>query len=108
MTIVDGVGDWDRLFVPTVVARLVAAEQKYRGATGIERVEDAVRAARMLNSQFTHVAVARGLDAGRVRHFENRPGGLQQAYAKVDALLLGGCKGVPPIAKLFGELNFPG
>jgi hypothetical protein len=64
------VGDWKVLFVPSLVASLVAANQKNCHATGVKGEEDTSGIASKLHPQFLHLGERRNLkriDVGRAK-----------------------------------------
>jgi hypothetical protein len=77
--VVKAISDWDIDLVPAVVAGLVPANQQYGATTWIERIQQSVRTALVLNSQFAHVLVLRTPDTRAVRKSEVRTSFFQEA-----------------------------
>lgn len=57
MLVVEHVGLGDEILVPTVLTRLVAAEQKNRATARVKREEHALGPSRMLHTKFLHTRV---------------------------------------------------
>ena len=76
--------------VPSRIACLVSTDKKYTGTPRIERIEDPVGSAFMLNAQFTHIRESRVPNSIRVGPSECRALFFKQAHSKIDAVLLVG------------------
>jgi hypothetical protein len=107
VSVVDGICKWYGVLIPAIVAGLVTAYQQYCCPTWVERIQDAVRPAFMLNPQLAHMRVARRLNPGTMGHSQRWASLLQEADTEVDTLLLDGGQTIPPSAEFIGELNFP-
>jgi hypothetical protein len=107
VSVVDGICKWYGVLIPAIVAGLVTAYQQYYCPTWVERIQDAVRPAFMLNPQLAHVRVALRLNPGTMGHSQRWASLLQEADTEVDTLLLDGGQTIPPSAEFIGELNFP-
>lgn len=105
MCFVDSIRHWDELFVPSVLSRFVSTDQQEGNAAWIEGVQDTIRTALVLNSQFSHVAEGRALDTGAVRMRECRSFFLQQSHYACDGILLSFIEGLPPGFEFVGELD---
>lgn len=105
MLIVQPVRDGDNHVVPSVVARLVAADERQRNPARVKRIQHPIRAPAVLNAQLAHVLVLRLSDAGAI--WEPQPHGflLQQLHASAYILLLLRRHAAPPIAEFIGDFG---
>lgn len=62
MFIVKTVSSWNELLVPAIVSTLISSDKENCGPSRIERVKYPIWITRVLNPQFPHVLMARGLD----------------------------------------------
>jgi hypothetical protein len=105
---INRVGLRHELFVPTAVSRLVTADQKDAHTARVKGIENAIRAALVLDSQLAHVRILGaanrvGLWAGQ-RWAEL----FQDINAIGNAVLLVDRQPAPPLAELVREFDFPG
>ncbi len=61
----------------------------------------------MLDSELTHVPVARCFDSGGMGHLQCRSSLGKQSDGKIDAFLLSSIEPVPPLSEFVRELDFP-
>jgi hypothetical protein len=105
VAVVDPVSLGYKHLVPSVVARLVSADQENGCPSKIESIQDAIRPALMLYSQFPHMWVPRQCHAGAIRVLERHAIIFEQLHIRSDAFLLIGREPTPPFAELVGELD---
>ena len=101
--VVNAVRERNVEFVPPVLTRLVSADQEDSAAKGIKRVEDSVRAARVLNTKLAHVGMPGSDDTRGVRRAEGHALRLKQDDGGANGFLFFGREGVPPVFKFLGE-----
>jgi hypothetical protein len=107
MFIVQPVRDGNVLFIPSLIPSLIPSDEKDRGAPRVERIEDSIGLACMLNPEFSHVTVPRSLDTGTVRETERR----SILFEQPTVAAISSCSAhsrLPPLAKFIGVFNFPG
>ena len=95
------------LLVPSVLTRLVPADQQDFRAPGIESVEHSVGSALMLDAQFTHSAMPGLFDSRAVGMVERHAALLEQSDSERDRVLLVFRETVPPRFELVGVLERP-
>ena len=105
MGVVDSVGMGDVLLVKAAVANLAAPDEQDRRSSWVERVEDSIRVASVLDAELAHVAVLGSTDVRRVRRAEGDALRLEQAHVGGDALLLVLRKSLPPSLKFVGVFH---
>src|SRR5579885_3705267 len=62
MPVIEAVRDWNKFFIPAIIASLVAANQQDGAAAGVERKQHTIRPPRMLNPKLLHVRVPRRMN----------------------------------------------
>jgi hypothetical protein len=87
MLVIEAVGFRNVLLVPPIFSALVAAQEKHGGATRIKGIQDAIRSALMLDSQFSHVPMTRTRDARRMRKGKRRAVFDEEVHDPTDAHL---------------------
>jgi hypothetical protein len=100
--VVESVGDGDVHVVPTVIARLVPADQQNGGPPWVECIERAQWPSIVLGSQLSHLRVLRAEDLAAVREPQCRSALFQKAHGCRHRLLLLFGQFRPPVAKLSG------
>src|SRR5690349_21602859 len=83
MLVVEAVRDWNKFFIPAIIARLVAANQQNGATTWVECKEHAIGPARMLNPKFLHVGVPRRMNQIGVWPRKAWPEFLEQDHFRV-------------------------
>jgi hypothetical protein len=56
MPVIEGICNRNKFFIPTVISRLVTADQQDRTTAGVKSKEHPIRLSRMLYSKFFHVS----------------------------------------------------
>src|SRR5271169_138094 len=107
MPIVDFVCLLDIRLVPIRIARFVAAENKVRGATRVERKKNPIWPALMLHPQFLHVCMPGIADRVHMRTAKRRPEFFEQVHRKVDAFVLIVREFSIPFGKLVADFDRP-
>ena len=93
--------------VPTVIAGLVAGDQKDCRAPGVEGVQHTQWVAAGLGAQFAHLGKPGRLHLGAEGKSEIGPAFHEQIDPSVDFPLLCFSQGVPPLLELVSEFDFP-
>ena len=66
MFVIEAVSHRDIYSIPAIIACLVATDQQYRRAPGVERIERPERSPTMLGPQLSHMPVTGTIDAAAV------------------------------------------
>jgi hypothetical protein len=107
MLVVDVISFGHELFVPSIIAGFIPADQQDRCSARIERIKGPVRAPLMLDAKLAHMIMPRCFDSGGMGHLQSRPGFGKQGDGKVDALLLCSVETVPPLTEFVRKFDFP-
>jgi hypothetical protein len=105
VAVVDLVGKGYEQLVPSVIARLVSADQENGYPSRIESIQDAAGPARRLHPQFPHMWVPRQRHAGAIRVLERHAIIFEQLHIRSDVFLLIRRETAPSFAELVGELD---
>src|SRR5690242_4712141 len=105
MLVVKAIGHGHELFIPPVVARLIAPNQENRNSPRIKCVQDSNWLATMLNLQFSHMPVARTFHLRAVRMTQFRTAFLEHFDSRGYRFLFVSCEAVPPLPKLVGVFD---
>src|SRR6266550_295005 len=89
MFVVQPIGYRHRLLVPTILTRLISADQQNCSASRIEGEKDTVGSSSVLNAQFLHVGVLRGRYGVHMGPAERRPEAAKQVYLRPYVHLFG-------------------
>src|SRR5713226_7372981 len=108
MRIVDLVRFPDAGFVPVRITRLVAAKNQVSRAAWIERKQNAVRSAVVLDPQFLHVGMPGIPDCVHMRTAKGRTHFFEQVHRKVDAFVLILRQSSIPLGKFVADFDRPG
>src|SRR5580765_2846172 len=99
MNVVQVVGDGDHSLVKTIIAGLVASDQKNGRSTRIEREKCANWPSTALGAKLLHVSVPGALDGTCVRPAKRGSDVPQQLNASRQRVLFGLAQLIPPIAE---------
>jgi len=107
MLIEEPIRNWHELFIPVIVAGLVPADQKQRGAAWIKCEQHTKRPSGMLNDKFLHIGMARTRYVSNVGAPERRPEFFQKINDGGNTLALFVREAVPPSYELRRGFDVP-
>jgi hypothetical protein len=93
--------------IPTIISSLVSAKQEDGAAARIERIQNPIRSACVLHTEFSHVGVPRAFNPAGVRESQMRPLDFKKPNRCINRLLFGLDQLAPPSFKFVDVLNLP-
>src|ERR1700739_1762002 len=107
MPVIEGIRNRNKFFIPTVISRLVTADQQNRATARVKSKEHPIWPSRMLHPKFFHVRMTRRVNEIGMRTRKPWADFLEENPFGVHIHLFGLGQAVPPVRELVCKFDLP-